>query len=250
MLRNPLAEPYTLGVSGGAAFGATVGIIAGFGGNVVTLFAFAGALSTISVVYVIAMRKRFSTAALILGGVVLSFVFSSAVLLVFALVRAERMQGALLWLMGDLSSVEPSALFLVIPSVGIGFLILFGFSRELNLLCLGEEKAAQLGVELEKVKKVLFLTTSLVTGVSVAVTGIIGFVGLIVPHFMRRLSGPDNRFLLPAAALGGAVFLAISDSIARAAVAPMELPVGVITGIAGGIFFLSFLMRSREWEVF
>ncbi|NOX96799.1 MAG: iron ABC transporter permease [Nitrospirae bacterium] len=249
MLRNPLAEPYTLGVSGGAALGATLGIVLGLGGYWVPAMAFLGSLFSIAMIYFIVARRRFSVAGLILGGIILSFIFSSLVLLIFSLVRAERVQGAIFWLMGDLSSLQPALLKVIAFIIPAGILVFLLFGREIDLLTLGEERAAHLGLEAEGVKKILFLVASLITGAAVAATGIIGFVGLIVPHFLRRFTGPNHRLLIPAAALGGAVFLALSDTLARTIVAPLELPVGVITGILGGFFFLTFLLRAKRWDI-
>ncbi len=249
MLRNPLAEPYTLGVSGGAALGATLGIVFSLGGYWVPAMAFLGSLLSIAMIYFIVSRRRFSVASLILGGIILSFIFSSLVLLIFSLVRAERVQGAIFWLMGNLSSIQPALLKVIAFIIPGGILIFLLFGREIDLLTLGEERAAHLGMEAEGVKKMLFLVASLITGAAVAATGIIGFVGLIVPHFLRRFTGPNHRLLIPAAALGGAIFLALSDTLARTIVAPLELPVGVITGILGGFFFLSFLLRAKKWDI-
>jgi len=249
MLRNPLAEPYTLGVSGGAALGATLGIVLGLGGYWTPAMAFLGSLLSIAMIYFIVSRRRFSVASLILGGIILSFIFSSLVLLIFSLVRAEKVQGAIFWLMGDLSSLQPDLLKVIAVIIPAGILIFLLFGREIDLLTLGEERAAHLGLEAEGVKKMLFLVASLITGAAVAAAGIIGFVGLIVPHFLRRFTGPNHRLLIPAAALGGAVFLALSDTLARTIVAPLELPVGVITGILGGFFFLTFLLRAKKWDI-
>ena len=250
MLRNPLAEPYTLGVSGGAALGATIGIISNLGGYWLALCAFSGALLSITTIYLVASRKRFSIPSLILSGVILSFLFSSVVLLIFALAKAERVHGAILWLMGDLSSAEPGLLKIVALLIPAGIFLIFLFSREINLLTLGEEKASHLGLQVEGVKKILFLLASVITGACVAASGIIGFVGLIVPHFLRRFTGPNHQVLIPAAVIGGAVFLALSDTLARTLIAPLELPVGVITGIFGGLFFLVFLLRAKRWQIF
>jgi iron complex transport system permease protein len=249
MLRNPLAEPYTLGVSGGAALGATLGIVLSLGGYWVPAMAFLGSLLSIAMIYFIVSRRRFSVSSLILGGIILSFIFSSLVLLIFSLVRAERVQGAIFWLMGNLSSIQPALLKVIAFVIPAGILVFLLFGREIDLLTLGEERAAHLGMEAEGVKKMLFLVASLITGAAVAATGIIGFVGLIVPHFLRRFTGPNHRLLIPAAALGGAIFLALSDTLARTIVAPLELPVGVITGILGGFFFLSFLLKAKKWDI-
>lgn len=254
MLRNPLADPYTLGISGAAALGVTLGIAFGLGSSLgefsLPACAFLGALLCISLVYLVAQRRRFSVPTLTLAGVILSFVFSACVMFIFAVSESQDVHSAILWLMGDLSwasSVLTKVVACFVIS-GIGLLLLF--SRDLNLLTLGEEKAAHLGLEAELVKKLLFIITSLITGACVAASGIIGFVGLIVPHFMRRFTGADHQLLIPASILGGAIFLTLCDTLARSIIAPLELPVGVITGIFGGVFFLIFLFRSKRWEIF
>ncbi len=249
VLRNPLADPYTLGVSGGAAFGATLAIasgIAAMGMFFLPIAAFAGALFCVSLVYAAASRRGFSQSSLILGGVVLGFVFSSMVLLVIALADAQKVQSTVLWLMGDLATASGTMVMLTGLCVFFGIAALSFFASDLNILTLGEEKAMHLGLEPMKLKKVLFAIASLVTGAVVAATGIIGFVGLIIPHAVRRFTGPDHRVLIPASALAGAAFLLVCDTIARTIIAPTELPVGVITGLTGGIFFLGYLMTSRN----
>ena len=250
LLRNPLAEPYTLGVSGGAALGVSLGIILRISGFYLPFLAFAGSALSIFLVYAIASRKRFSNPVLILGGVILNFLFSSLVFLIFSISKAEDVHGIVLWLMGDLSSTQVSLIkiipFFIIPAIGL----LIIFSRDLNILTLGEEKATHLGVNSRRVKKILFITASCITGACVAASGIIGFVGLIIPHFMRKIVGVDHRLLIPASCIAGATFLILCDALARIIIRPMELPVGVITGLFGGIFFLSFLLKSKRWEIF
>lgn len=250
ILRNPLAEPYTLGVSGGAALGVTIGVILRVSGISLPFFAFSGSALNVFLIYAIASRKHFSNPTLILGGVILNFLFSSLVFFIFSISRAEDVHGVMLWLMGDLSSAPVSLIkiipFFILPAIGL----LLIFSSDLNILTLGEEKALHLGVNSHQVKKILFITASVITGACVAASGIIGFVGLIVPHFMRRFVGVNHRLLLPASCLAGAVFLMLCDTLARVIIRPLELPVGVITGIFGGIFFLSFLLKSKRWEIF
>lgn len=251
LLRNPLADPYTLGVSGGAAFGATVAIVTGLASASVfslPLFAFLGSLACFYAVYAIASRKSFSVNSLILTGVVFGFIFSSAVLLILAVANPDKLHASIIWLTGDLSGSDPRLLFVVAAVVLAGSAALYFFSRELNILTLGEEKASNLGVETETVKKAAFVTASLITGACVSASGIIGFVGLIMPHLMRKIVGPDHRWLIPASLLGGAAFLPLCDAAARTVIAPLELPVGVITGLVGGVFFLAFLIRSGEHE--
>lgn len=253
MLRNPLADPYTLGISGGAALGATLGIVFGltsFGIIFLPLCAFAGTLACLYTVYLTAVRNHFSTNTLILTGVILGFIFSSLVLLLFALSSADKVHAAITWLMGDLSSAEANLIRIVAGFVLTGTALLLAFGRELNVMTLGEEKASHLGLDTVAAQRRLFLIASFITGACVSAAGMIGFVGLIVPHFMRRFTGPDHELLIPASALGGAIFLPLCDTLARTILAPVELPVGVITGFIGGIFFLLFLIRSGEHKVF
>lgn len=250
MLRNSLAEPYTLGITSGAALGATSAILMKLGGVYVTIFSFFGSLITISLVYAIASKRRFSNTALILGGVTLGFLFSSIVLLIFALARHEGIHGAIIWLMGDLSYIRPgliktASIFIV---CGIAILVILG--REIDIICLGDEKARHLGLNVSSIRRILFLTASLITGACVASAGIIGFVGLIIPHIARFTFGINHRRLLIVSAIMGAAFLIFCDMLARTIIRPLELPVGVITGIFGGLFFLGLLLKSKRWEIF
>jgi len=254
MLRNPLADPYTLGISGGAALGASMGIILGFekflGYYGLPLCAFAGALVSIFLIYALAVRKNCTVTTLVLVGVVLSFLFSSVVTLLLSVARPEKMNFTILWLMGDLSSAEPKIILPVAVFVLSGIAVTLLFSRDIDVLSLGEEKAGHLGVDVNFVRRILFLSSSLVTGACVASAGIIGFVGLMVPHFIRGFTGPAHERLLPASAIGGAALLILCDTLGRTVISPLELPVGVITGIFGGLFFLVFFLRSGRKEIF
>jgi len=247
LLRNSLAEPYTLGVSSGAALGASLGMLFRLSSIYTTVFAFIGSLLTIFLVYTIAARKRFSNSSLILGGVTLGFLFSSIVLLIIAMVRQEGISNAVIWLMGDLSSASPQAIFLTAVFVSGGILAFFLLGRDVDLICLGEEKAMHIGLDVETIKKILFFIASLVTAACVSASGIIGFVGLIIPHIGRFMFGPKHRVLFIAVSLLGAGFLILCDTIARTVALPLELPVGVITGIFGGIFFLGLLIKAKKW---
>lgn len=257
MLRNPLADPYTLGVSGGAALGAALAIMAGLGrmadAAAVPFFAFAGALISLVLVYAASSRRGFTPSALILGGMVLNFLLSSVIYLLFAFAKSSEIHGAMNWLMGDLGSAPAAAL----PAAGAmtlaGFCVFMWFSRDLNTLSFGDEKARNLGTPPATARRFLFLSASLVTGACVASAGIIGFVGLIIPHVLRRVAGPDHRVLLPASLLGGAAFLALSDLLARSipnSISFPEFPVGVVTGIAGGLFLLVLLFSGRTDRFF
>jgi len=254
ILRNPLAEPYTLGISGGAVFGVTLSLVLGLdkllGGWILPVCSFLGALLAVGLVYVLAARRRFSVTTLILSGVVLSYLFSSLVLLILALVSAEKVQNTLIWLMGDLSTARTELIPLCGTIVVLSTIVLIYFSRELDLLTLGEERAVQLGVSAENAKKMFFILASFLTGTCVAMSGVIGFVGLIIPHLMRRVAGNKHLYLIPSTFIAGAIFLALCDTLARTIIVPLELPVGVITGVVGGVFFLWYLMKNQKKEWF
>jgi iron complex transport system permease protein len=250
LTRNPLADPAILGVAGGAALGAVIGQIAGLEGSLLAAFglsalAFAGALVAAGLVYLIAsVGGRLPIQTLLLAGVIIGVFFSATITLILSLVDFARLGGILHWLMGSLGTLgyRPTIVVALGAAIGIGAIYLQ--ARALNVLALGEESALQLGVEAERVKRVVFVAASLLTGVVVAHTGPIGFVGLIVPHAVRLLVGADNRVLIPAAAGAGAAFLVLADTIARVALRPSELPVGVITAFCGAPFFV-FLLRTR-----
>ncbi len=250
LLRNPLAEPYTLGVSGGAVLGAALAVIAGSGASGVPGAAFSGALLAALWVGRRAARRGFSVAMLILAGVMLNFLLSAVVLFIFALATAQELHGVFLWLMGDLSAVTRELLLTGSILVAAGQLVVRRRAAGLDRRTRGGGKARLRGVEAVRVRRELFLAASLVTGACVGVAGMIGFVGLLIPHLLRRWCGPGHRVLLPAAALAGGTFLVLADTLARTLVAPTELPVGVLTGLVGGTFFIIYLMRVREWKLF
>ncbi|OPY73722.1 MAG: Hemin transport system permease protein HmuU [Syntrophorhabdus sp. PtaU1.Bin002] len=243
MFRNPLVEPYTLGISGGAALGAALCIVSGinrlFPDFAMPLFGFLGAFVVILPLYLTNIRRgSLNTDGLLLTGVMISFISSSLVTLILALSRSEHLQSIVFWIMGSLE--EPSwALILIVAFVSLLCLALsYLFSLDMNALSLGEEEAAHLGIDVEKTKKVLFLLAAALTGISVSVAGIIGFVGLVVPHFTRMIAGYDHRTLLILSFITGAGFLIFCDTLARTIISPVELPVGVITGILGGSLFV------------
>jgi iron complex transport system permease protein len=249
ILRNPLAEPYTLGISGGASLGVVVAVMAGIhrylGAYANPLLGFLGALCALAIVYSLSRRRLFDPNSMVLFGVVVSLVFSSLVFFIFSILDPDRMQIALMWLMGDLSSLEVSLVPIYIPLLLIPTLILFFFGSEMDLLSLGAEKAHYLGVDPPRTYRLLFVLTSVLTGLSVSAAGIIGFVGLIVPHILRRIVGPTHRTLLVASYLGGAFFLVLSDFFSRYLLYPVELPAGVVTGMLGGFVLLLLLVRRR-----
>jgi len=250
LLRNPLAEPYTLGISSGAALGVALAFALNLAGISLPLFAFLGAVLSIVIVYNVASWKKFTNSTLILAGVILNSFFSSLVLLLFGLLKSSKIQNTIIWLMGDLSSFSQSQLKLVAAFIILGISLLIFLGRDINVLTLGDEKAMHLGIDVELMKKIIFVLASLVTGACVAVSGIIGFIGLLIPHFIRQFSGPEHRVLLPLSAIVGAAFLVICDSLSRTLIAPLELPVGVVTGICGGFFFLLLITKAKKWEIF
>jgi iron complex transport system permease protein len=250
LTRNPLAEPSILGVSSGAAFGVVLAQLFGLGLSVlevlgVSIFAFSGALLAAGVVYLIASgTEGLGIQTLLLAGVIVSIFFSSAITVLISLVDFNRLGGVIHWLLGNLEPKSSGALALFTALAALGFWLVLRQARELNVLALGEEAATQLGVDAERLKLRIFLAAALLTGTVVAFAGPIGFVGLIVPHTLRMLLGPDNRMLVPTSLLGGAVFLLLADTIARNIVAPAELSVGVITAFCGAPFFV-YLLRTR-----
>ncbi|HPV27231.1 MAG: FecCD family ABC transporter permease [Bacteroidales bacterium] len=246
--RNPLVEPYTLGISGGAAVGVTLAIVTGLAmkGIPLSFFGFAGALVTIFLVYTLSIRNnRMSTGKMLLIGVMISFISSSAVMLLMSLTNAEQLHGIIFWTMGSLNETDNTVVFtlLGISVIMLGVTILFAVP--LNAMRLGEAKARHLGINTTVIIRILFIITSLMTGSCIAVAGIIGFVGLIMPHFSRLIIGTDYRVLLPSAFLNGAIFLIWCDILARIIISPNELPIGVITGIFGGITFIIILSSRR-----
>ncbi|CAI49999.1 ABC-type transport system permease protein (probable substrate cobalamin) [Natronomonas pharaonis DSM 2160] len=242
--RNPMADPSIIGVSSGAAVGAVAFIVlplsVPFGR---TAAAFAGALVAAFAVYLIATEDgRTPVATLLLAGVALQ-TFLGAVISYLLLHAGDNLETAVYWLMGHLQDSTWGRVRLALPLVVFFFVVLLAYARDLNVLLLGEEDAHTLGIEVERTKRILLAASSLVTAAAVAVSGVIGFVGLIVPHMMRLLVGPDHRILLPTSALAGAVFLVATDTVARSG--PGQLPVGIVTAALGAPFFL-YLLRKRE----
>ncbi len=248
LLRNPLADPYILGISSGAAVGAILVITSGYaaGGWGIPLFSFIGALLTMSLVFYVAKaRQMINTNTLLLAGVIVNSFFSAIIMLMLSLSSGHDLQGIIYWLMGDLGAADYHKLALILPYILLGVIILYLYTPKINLLLLGEDEAAQLGVEVERTKKILYLLASLITAAAVSVCGIIGFVGLIIPHMVRLMWGNDYRLLLPASFFLGGSFLIIADTIARTIISPVELPVGVVTAICGTPFFI-YLLRTRK----
>jgi iron complex transport system permease protein len=207
--------------------------------------AFLGALATIILVYGIArIKNELHSTTLLLAGVIVNAFFSAVIMFLITTASDKSLHNAMFWLMGDLSLAEWREIALAGLFLIFGFIVIFANARHLNLLAISEETAKQLGVNVEKTKIILLLAASLVTGVAVSVSGIIGFVGLIVPHMMRMLLGSDHRLLLPASILFGSAFLIVADTFARNLIAPAELPVGVITALCGAPYFIYLLRRK------
>lgn len=248
LLRNPLAEPYILGVSGGAAVGAVAAIVFGLAGSAwgLPLAAFAGALVAITLVLRIAasVGPALDTRILLLSGVVVGAFFNAVILLALTFADAESFRSAIFWMMGSFSGATWRGSGALVAYLVPGLAILLALSRSLNLMAIGEETAAYLGTSVERTKMLAYGVASLLAAAAVAVAGVIGFVGLIIPHVVRMLWGSDHRFLIPASALLGAAFLILTDALARTAAAPAEIPVGVVTAFVGVPFFV-WLLRRR-----
>ncbi len=251
LLGNPLADPHLLGVSAGAAVaGATVLILgADPVSPLVPLAAFIGALVTVAVVFLLASAGgRTSPHAILLVGVVCNALAAAAIMLMNAIASYTQAQGVLFWIMGSLSAQSYTLVAVAAVYALVGAIALARHAQHLNLLAAGEDGAQSLGVEVDRVRRAVFLAASLLVGAAVSVSGMINFVGLIVPHLLRLLLGPDQRLLLPASFLGGAVFLVWADTLARTAFGNNELPVGVVTAFLGGPFFLYLLRRSLRGD--
>ena len=254
LLRNPLADPYVLGVSSGAALGAIISLVIEghmnltpeLAGVITPLGAFIGAALTIAAVYVLGRREgQIDSNTLLLGGIITTSFLSAVIMFLMTTLPSNNLRGTAFWLMGDLSTPQPRSLL---------YLLIFGFlaaagaiyttSSDLNLLLAGEKEAMHLGVDVPRVRIVVYLAASILTGLAVAASGVIGYVGLLVPHVMRLIFGSDHRMLLPAAALGGAIALVIADTMARTVASPTDLPVGAMTAMAGAPLFI-YLLRRR-----
>lgn len=246
LLRNPLADPYVLGVSGGAALGSIIAIIVASDVSISRpLFGFAGAAIATVIVYRIGRRDE-DPAHLVLAGVVMSTFISSVMVLLTVLADNIKLRNITLWLLGDLSSGSIEGLIFVMVAAVVGTIILMTQSRALNLMMIGERDAFALGVETARVRWIVYLTASLLTGAAVAVGGAIGYVGLVVPHLVRLAAGADNRLVIPASGMVGALLVLLADLVARTALAPRELPTGAITALIGAPVFVYLLIRNRR----
>lgn len=252
IFRNPLATPFTLGVASGASLGAAVYVRLGlaigiFGLSGTSIFAFGGALLSILLVYGLTrIKSGFSVGTMLLAGVALNFFFSSAILFTQYMSDFTHSFRILRWLMGGLETVGYESVLNMAPFIVSGTAIILFLSHELNLMMTGEEIAISRGANVGRIKKVLFFATSLMVGSVVAVCGPIGFVGMMVPHICRLLIGADHRYLTPAVILFGGAFLTLCDTLARTLIAPAEMPVGIITALLGGPFFIWLLLGKSS----
>lgn len=250
LFRNALADPYILGVSSGAGLGAALAFVAGGSGAVAVLApplaAFVGALATILLVAALATRRGvMETLSLLLAGVAVSYTLSALTSFVLV-IRREQMSRIVFWMMGGLQGATWQQAGVVAGMLVMGLAVALLFARELNIMLLGDERAGELGVNVEHVKRVILAAASLVVSAAVSVSGLIGFVGLMTPHAARLVLGPDHRLLLPASVLSGAIVMVLADLVARVVLAPVELPVGIVTALAGGPVFVWLLVRARR----
>lgn len=253
ILRNPLADPYILGISSGAALGVATAVTCGIGstflgGSAKALLGFGGAFGTVWLVWCIGHfgSGRGSSTSLLLAGVVVNAIFSAVVMFLTSIATSAQVKDTAVWLMGNLT--DKNAVILAISSLCIvaGIAVLVAFAQKMNVASLGWQQAKSLGVSIKSINMVAFAVSAFITAVAVSLTGLIGFVGLVVPHAGRLIFGPDHRQLIPISAFFGAVFLIIADTVARSIFSTAELPVGVITAIAGGPFFLILLARYNR----
>ncbi|MGQ7870195.1 FecCD family ABC transporter permease [Sunxiuqinia sp. sy24] len=249
--RNPLVEPFTLGISGGASLGVAFTIVFGLhvslGSFMLPLAGFIGAFVIIFLVYTLSSRKgSINIQNMLLTGVMVSFIASSAMMFLMATTSSDNLHGIVFWIMGSLDEPDTGLIKLTLISSLVVLVISYLFVQPLNALRLGEEKAMHLGVNTNVVIRVMFVLASLLAGICVSVAGVIGFVGLIIPHVLRLLFGSDYRFLLIGSFLLGGIFLVLSDVVARTIISPNELPIGVITGIIGGVVFLLLMSQKRK----
>ncbi len=254
LFRNPLADPYLIGVAQGASLGAVAGFVlpisASFlGVGIIPMFAFAGGLISMLIVYLLARQgKSLPVTTLILAGVALSALLSSVVSYL-VISSGDKMHSILFWLMGSFSLSQWSDVRMVLPYIIVGTGIILLYARSLNVMQLDEEQAQQLGINVERMKIILLAAATLITAAAVSFVGTIGFVGIIIPHAVRLIWGADHRFLLPLSVLCGAIFMILADLISRTILAPTEIPVGVVTAIFGAPFFL-YLLRRRKKVIF
>ncbi len=251
IFRNPMADPFVLGISSGAALGASIAIVSGIsltiaGFTGVSVLAFTGAMLTVSAIYLVSsIRSSKENSILLLTGIALNFFFSSIIYLLM-FIRYDKMKEIVMWTFGTFSTASWDKVFFLAPVVVIGSMLLGLFARDLNSLVLGEKEAHSFGVSVEKSRNLMILIGTIITAVIVSASGIIGFVGLMIPHLLRFIVGSDYRKLLPMSFLYGTIFLLLSDTIARTVIRPSELPIGAITALFGSPFFIFILLNRKK----
>lgn len=247
ILRNSLAEPYILGTSSGAGLGAVLAIIFGISWFYVPLVAFLGAILSIVLVYNLARQNnRLLDQSLILSGVIVSVAFSALIVFLVSISGDEALHGMLWWLWGSFQVSDPKLLFIVSLIVFFSIALIYTFAQELNAIAIGDEEALHLGIDVEAVKKFLIVTSAMIAASLVCISGIIGFVGLIIPHIARLISGPNHKTLIPLACIGSAIFMIICDLISRTIWPPLEIPIGVITAVLGAPVFILLLKKAGK----
>ena len=252
LLRNPLADPYILGISSGAGLGVIIAVISGVGWTLwgrspIAIFAFVGAMGTVWLVWLIGrLTGKSHVTGLLLAGVVVNAFFSAVIMFLTSIAKSQQIHSTIFWLMGNMAEENFSVLWLSAGYVIAGIIALFYISPQLNALSFGIEDAKSMGINTAGTQTIAFAIAAAITAVAVSLSGLIGFVGLIVPHGIRLVFGPDHRQLLPLSGITGAIFLVAADTLARVIVAPAQLPVGVITAIVGGPFFLILLIKYTK----
>jgi len=252
LLRNPLADPYILGISSGAGLGVIIAVISGVGWTLwgrspIAIFAFVGAMGTVWLVWLIGrLTGKSNVTGLLLAGVVVNAFFSAVIMFLTSIAKSQQIHSTIFWLMGNMAEENFSVLWLSAGYVMAGIIALFYISPQLNALSFGIEDAKSMGINTAGTQTIAFAIAAAITAVAVSLSGLIGFVGLIVPHGVRLVFGPDHRQLLPLSGITGAIFLVAADTLARVIVAPAQLPVGVITAIVGGPFFLILLIKYTK----
>jgi iron complex transport system permease protein len=248
VFRNPLVEPYTLGISGGAALGVAICIVFSLNQSYALSLPFFGMIGAGCVILAIYSLNAFGVVhniqRLLLIGVMISFISNSLFMLIISLSKSEQMHSIMFWTMGSLEEPDRALVYCLLIVSLLGCLITSIFSVDLNVLSLGEEDAFHLGLHVERIRNILLVLASVLTGFCVSISGIIGFVGLVVPHFVRLFAGTDHRTVVTASYITGAIFIILCDLLARTIISPLELPVGIVTGLVGGLIFIYALVRK------
>lgn len=251
IFKNPMADPYILGISSGAALGAALGFVfklenSFLGSASITITAFIGSILTTILVYNIAkVKNKIPTNTLLLAGISVSFLLSSLISVIMVFNRNE-VEKIVFWTMGSVSAANYNEILLLLPFLCIGIFIIIALSKDLNIILTGDDTARSLGIEVDNVKRIVLIVSSMIVAACVSVSGIIGFVGLIIPHAVRILLGPDNKILIPFSLVFGAAFMVISDTLARTIASPAEIPVGAITALFGAPYFIYLLIKSKK----